>query len=198
MSSLTRNTNRLRWRLKRLWWKHSYTFHWAHKPLCERFREDVLRVGKVHLCRSCSFAYLGLGTALAFVVANRLWLGDWIVPLFLGIATTTVAASFPWWYKRWSRRVRDVLRAGIGWSVVLCGTLFFYGHIALGLASGAGMFAAWKCYYAYRDKRKLHACDGCHELGQQSVCSGYARQAECARAYEEAASELVMLESHIS
>lgn len=187
------NTKSVSWQLKRLWWKHSYTFHWAHKPLCERFQGDVLRFGKVHFCRSCFFAYAGLASAIAFVAVNRMWLADWIAPLFLTVATVTVAASLPWWYKRWPRWTRDILRAGIGWSVVLCAALIFYSHIGMSLVGGIAMFAAWKCYYAYRDARKRHACDGCAELGQPGVCSGFARQAECARAYEEEASELVML-----
>ena len=42
------------WLLRRVrWWQHAWTFDWAHKPLCERFGADVVRLGRLHLCRGC-------------------------------------------------------------------------------------------------------------------------------------------------
>ena len=38
--------------MKWLWLRHSWTFNWAHKPLCERYARDVLRIGRFHVCRS--------------------------------------------------------------------------------------------------------------------------------------------------
>lgn len=51
---------------------HSYTYRFAHKPLCSRFRSDVLNVGGIFLCRSCTMIWLGLFTAIACCIS--LWL----------------------------------------------------------------------------------------------------------------------------
>ena len=32
---------RTRFVLAWLWWRHTYTFNVAHKPLCERFKQNV-------------------------------------------------------------------------------------------------------------------------------------------------------------
>ena len=62
-----------RLRMKGLWLKHAYTFLWAHKPLCDKFAGDVLKLGPIHLCRSCVCAYggIGFGLLLVFLVPFR-------------------------------------------------------------------------------------------------------------------------------
>jgi hypothetical protein len=198
----------LAWKLKRLWWQHCFTFHWAHKPLCERFHRDVLRLGSMRVCRSCFFAYAGMLCGLC-VVGLRLglphflptsgfagfrgWISDALVPTFLVTSAATVLGSLPWLYKWWPRWTRDILRAGIGWSVVLCATLLVEGHVAISVTGGSAMLVMWRIYFSQRAARKLSACSGCEELGQPGVCSGFQHQAECVRRYEDEASQLVTL-----
>ena len=63
-----------RLRLKWMWLRHTHPFNWAHKPLCSRFQSGVLQIGKLHVCRSCLFAYCGivLGSITAFVHPNMI------------------------------------------------------------------------------------------------------------------------------
>ena len=186
---------RLRLRLKWLWLLHAYPFHWAHKPLCERFQQDVLRIGGVHLCRSCVLAYLGLGLAAAGSFFAHAWLQPRVSGLFIGWGAVTVLLSLPLWYKRWPRWFRDLLRFSMGAVLALWGYLLITGHWAVGCGGGLALAAFWVFYRALRKKRKLHACDGCPEFGQPKVCSGYTLQAERMRNFEEQATELVMQNS---
>ena len=74
-----------------------------------RFREDVISVGAVHLCRSCICAYCGLLICGIFLAAAR----PPVTATCLTLAATalaTLALSGPWCYKRLPRIVRDTLR----------------------------------------------------------------------------------------
>lgn len=185
-----------RWRrtlaLKRLWLIHTYPFHWAHKPLCARFRRDVVHVGRVHLCRSCLLAYTGIAIAIAAWVWNPAWLRAHGLLSFSVLATATVILSLPLWYKRWPRPMRDLLRFSMGLAIPLCGYVLLNLHFITGVVGAVGLAAFWRVYLALRRRRRLESCAGCLELGPQSICSGYRQQAEYLRAYEQQATEWVM------
>ncbi len=178
--------------LKRLWLTHAYPFYWAHKPLCGRFRQDVVRVGHVHLCRSCLLAYTGMAVGIATCVGNPTWLQVYGVLVFSVLATATVLLSLPLWYKRWPRPMRDVLRFSMGLTIPLCGYVLFSGHIVTGIVGAVVLVAFWRFYLTLRRARRLESCAGCSELGTQSICSGYCMQAGQLRVYEEKATAWVM------
>ena len=178
--------------LKWIWLRNYYPFAWAHKPLCERFRHDVIRLGHVHLCRSCCLAYVGVfGALLAIVLLPTLQ--SWLRSVFLVGGFLTVLFSLPVWYKRWPRVVRDVLRFSMGAMLACGGMLCFYGDWLVGGVGMLVMAAFWKLYLHQRAKRKLHSCQGCEEYGRDEICSGYTFQADCIRQYEEQATDLVQL-----
>jgi hypothetical protein len=178
--------------LKRLWLAHTYSFNWAHKPLCDRFRRDVVRIGHVYLCRSCLLAYAGIFAGTAACFWNPPWLRMHSVLVLAMLASTTVFLSSPLWYKRWPRSMRDVLRFSMGLTVALCGYVLFTGHIITGIVGIVVLAAFWRTYMAQRQKRRLESCGGCTELGNSTVCSGYLQQTQHLRLYEEKATEWVM------
>jgi hypothetical protein len=45
----------------------------------------------------------------------------------------------------------------------------------------------WRIYFYLRGARRSTECDGCPELTAVGICSGFARQADDFRRYEEAA-----------
>jgi len=156
-------------KLKWLWLRHSYRFRWAHKPLCDRFSEDVLQVGNVHLCRSCTFLWLGVIVAAAAAIL--------LPSLRINIATVapqlllvTLLSSAPLFYKQWPRYVRDLLRFSLGASFPLWICLILMGNIFMGVATAAGGLVVWKIYSNSRKIRKAHACEGCPELDQPQIC----------------------------
>ncbi len=185
-----------RWRrtlaLTRLRLVHAYPFHWAHKPLCVRFRQDVVRIGHVHLCRSCLLAYTGMAIGVATWIGNPAWLQTHATLFLSVLATLTVFLSFPLWYKRWPRTMRDVLRFSMGLTIPLCGYVLFNSHVVTGVVGAVGLLAFWRIYLNLRRQRRLESCAGCPELGMESVCSGYQIQADHLRSYEQEATEWVM------
>ena len=173
-----------RFRLKWLWLRHTHTFNWAHKPLCDRFKPGVLRIGKLHVCRSCLFAYSGMligGIAAlvysTFIVTMRLpWLACILAPVII--------LSYPRLYKRLSRFIQDGLRFAMG---VLLGFIPFfliYRNFASALLCIVVMFAFWRFYFHQRRLRKRQACEGCPELNLPEICSGFQQQAAAIRLYE--------------
>ena len=176
--------------LKWLWLASTISFRWAHKPLCDRFAHDVLRVGDVAICRSCTCLYAGFVSGM--VACRFLPEKNGMVLLACGVALLlAVALSCPKWYGSWSRRFRDVLRFGCGWLATICAILSFQQHLALG---GLLLMTLWMCRHWYlqlRGARKQVACQGCPEFGTGEICSGFTHQARRLRKYEELATRML-------
>lgn len=172
---------RLRW----LWLQASWTFRWAHKPLCDRFAEDVLALGSARVCRSCVCLYAGLTLALVSLFLG--WAPSGAVTIAVLVATAGFSA--PKVYKRWPRRARDGLRFAAGalipWTAALAWSAPWVGVPAV-----VALAVAWWVYLRQRVARRAAACTGCPELGR-GVCSGFATQAVSTRAFEQRASDLV-------
>ncbi len=190
---------------KLLWWRHTWFFHWAHKPLCAAHAQDVLRVGRLHLCRSCSVLWAGL--ALSAVLLCRV--APPLPALLLGFTLTFhVAAigSHPALHPRWPRRVRDALRATGGVALGHALALLFLGHLYFALGAGLLLAVTYSVYVRLR-RGELRAaeegpsgqgqgrppgpCVTCSEAGA-GVCSGYTRQAQAIRAWEQSCSSRIM------
>ena len=185
-----------RLRMKGLWLKHAYRFLWAHKPLCDKFAEDVLMLGPVFLCRSCTCAYGGIVSGLLLIFLAPLSVG--ILPvLFLSALCGVLGFSAPPLYKRLPRFVRDILRftsgALIPLSVYLCTRPGFW----IGAFGLAVLFAFWVVYFRVRKARKLKECDGCPELEANKICSGFAMQAGHVRRFEQEATELLIHSDYV-
>jgi len=171
----------LRWNLAG--WARNVPYRWAHKPLCDRFHADVVRLGGLHICRSCLGAWAGLilgGATLAWMDLSATTLG-WMLATALPLA---VAGSFPPLHARRGRPARDLLRVLGGCTVALTAVAALQGQVVLALTAAVlltGFGIAWR-----RRRAPLRAdrCAGCPELEQQGVCSGFARQADVARAHE--------------
>lgn len=177
----------LRW----LWWKHTWTFQGAHKPLCGRFHRDVIRMGPVRVCRSCSALYGSLALTLLAAPAYYGQLDAHAIAAASGALLGVVAASAPGVYQHVPRRGRDLLRSGLGILIGLVVVTLFtplrfwaWGELAL-------LAVAWQVYHRQRDRHRdeQDLCAGCPERGRPGICSGFAEQAVRLRAYEEAATD---------
>jgi len=183
-------------RLHLLWIRHSYTFRWAHRPLCDRFRPHILRVGPLHLCRSCLCAYAGL-TCTAILCLFLPPLRQSCPTLLLCLMPPTIALSLPRFYKHWPRPLRDLLRFSMGACIPLCVCLAVINKPLLSVACAATLLAFWKIYLAIRRQKKAHACKGCPELGHKQICSGCQHQAHAIRAYESQVTRLLLAARHL-
>jgi hypothetical protein len=181
-----------RWYLKWLWLKHSYPFRWAHKPLCDRFEHDVVQVGKMHLCRSCTCVYLTLLIALIAGWMSQGTANTLTQPLIITLGFGIVLiGSFPKWYKQWPRWTRELLRGGMGLCLAMILLCLLHGQFVLSLSLSLMLFGFWRHYLIKRAGRRSTCCDGCSELGK-GICSGYHLQAEGARSYEISATDWLM------
>jgi len=178
--------------MKWLWLRHTWTFNWAHKPLCDRFQEDVVRIGRACVCRSCLLLYTGIIAGIVLLLVVERPLPRPVV--FAGVMLTalTVVLSAPLWYKKWPRRVRDVLRFSSGAAISFCLGLPFTGHVATGMIGVVLLVAFWMVCFRLRGSRKRQACDGCEQLRSRQICAGFAYQAQHIRRYEQAATEYLL------
>lgn len=165
--------------------RHTWRHRFAHDPLCERHIGGSVQLGSARVCRSCLAMYGGaaVGVASLAVAPHRAWPRLWLVATGL-----TSGISQPDHYAGLSRRQKDAVRGTTGF---LAASL-----LRFGLARRWGWFAgstalvviAYRRLTAARAARKATACDGCPELAEPGVCSGFATQAVELRRYEESAS----------
>lgn len=190
-SSARAGSKWLNLRLRMLWLRHSYTFRWAHRPLCSRFSNGILRMGPMRLCRSCVCLYCGIVFCTILCVCLTAVRGL-ALPLLLSVTVPTIALSAPAVYMRWARPLRDCLRFCMGCSIALCACAVLEGHLLVAVACASVMLAFWRVYFAARRRRRAAACEGCPELGQRQVCTGCVLQAAGIRAYETEATEILL------
>lgn len=180
-------TRREQLRLAWLKFKLFYPFQHAHKPLCDRFSEDVIKMRGVYLCRSCALVYTGLTMGIGLATTSALPRNH---SLNILLFTALLVGSHSRFYKRWSRRIRDGLRFLLGFCISLGFTLSLKTEL-IGLCGLSAMFGLWLWMRRDRAQRKLHDCAGCPELTQEGICSGFQLQAQAARLYEERASQVI-------
>lgn len=165
---------------KFLFFKYNYWHMFSHKPLCQRFGNDVIRIKNIFLCRSCSFLYLGLLTGF-FIILSPIF--------FICLLSATCLLSLERFYKKFDRKVRDVLRFLLG--LLMFNTLYYlinFNPIALyGLAL---IFIGRHFYYKKRQTRKQSECHDCYESKLSNICSGYIKQSPSIRIFEEALTKL--------
>lgn len=158
-------------------WRHAWPVRFAHHPLCARHRHETWRIGALYLCRGCvsMFGGLALGTGLAIAAG-----GAWTASLAALLAPLVLLLSWPRWYPRVPRRLRDLARFALGLLIALGSHAIFSAPLRLWplLLLGA---ALWWLYRRQRVRVNAHRCDGCPELGR-GVCSGYAPHARAMRA----------------
>lgn len=178
-------------RLWFLWLRHSYRFRWAHRPLCSKFSEDILRVGPVRLCRSCVCAYGGV-----ILCAILCWLLNAVressVPVLLCVMVPTIGLSMPPLYKQCPRPVRDLLRFGMGCCITLCVCVMLMGNALVSVTCAGILLLFRRLYSVMRRERKAQACNGCPELGRRQICAGCRLQADAVRAYETQGTRLLL------
>ncbi len=178
--------------LKALWLKKSYSFNWAHKPLCYNYREDVITLGHVHLCRSCLCAYLGVLSGLTVPVILPEFFGGNSKVILIILMTLTLPLSHPFIYKHLHRRVRDLLRFSLGMLLAIGSWVALTTSFPLGLGALLLCFIVWKIYYKKRAIKKIELCLQCEEYSENYICSGYIHQSQCIREYEEKATEYLL------
>ncbi len=177
-------------RLRFLWYRHCWRFHWAHYPACGPYKRETLRFGPMRVCKSCTCFYGGIlagliaATVLAPPAGNWGWLAAGVLTVVL------LVLNKPARYVRFQRRARSSIRLSTGMLLGWWSATAFDGQPLLGGGMLLLTFAVlWHCRTAWRALRLEH-CEACPEMAQGGICSGYAPQAENIRRYEEDAARL--------
>ncbi|MGE0431467.1 MAG: hypothetical protein AB7S36_04340 [Planctomycetota bacterium] len=168
-----------------LWWRHMWRYALAHKPLCERFAPHVLRIGSVHVCRSCALMWTAAAASFGALLAIGATTG-WLLALLPALAGPVVVLSVPALYDRWTRPMRDLLRALLGATVAMLALLWLQGALVAAAVATVSLLIARRLFVRQHRRRSLDACAGCPELDRRGVCSGFARQADAVRRLDEA------------
>ena len=179
--------------LKFLWLRYAYPFNWAHKPLCSRFSGEYLRIGNLHLCRSCTLLWLELITVLIAWFIFGHYIADHIIPIFTIYAAVTLTLSAPRWYKKWPRWFRDLLRAMLGATLALYLALWLSGHYLAALIATIFLAAAWKFYLHRRQQLRHKLCHSCPHLQptpkSPNPCPGFTYQYQRLSQYQKLATD---------
>jgi len=169
---------RLRW----LTLRHAWPVRWAHHPLCQRHAHETWRIGELHLCKGCVSLAVGLAIGSLLVLGMG---GAWCAYALPILGPLTFAPSWPPLYQRLPRAIRNWLRASAGLFVACSAwTVGQWPQLAWPLLPLIALL--WWWFQRARKPVIARRCDGCPELGGDGVCSGYARQAQSARAIEAA------------
>lgn len=151
-----------------------------HKPLCEKFRKDsFLFLNKIYLCRSCTFLYLGLFTALLLLK----FIPILSMKYFLIYAIAVIILSFPRIYANYNRFLRDIVRFNNGF-MFGCLLLLTYRKSLIMFASALIIMLLVKTFYN-KLRHRVDICQGCPELIENTTCSGYTEQKEAFLKFEE-------------
>jgi hypothetical protein len=151
--------------------RRAHAFHrYAHHPLCEPYRREVLRIGRrLFLCKGCTYVTTGLvlGVVAGAIIRPPPAWG-------FAVLASSMAAGVA------SLRLRVPKLVGRAWP---------------GVGIGLGLWAGWPCALGstllvglvgllYRRRGTERArCDTCHERERQP-CSGFARIVRRERAFQ--------------
>jgi hypothetical protein len=174
---------RFRLRQHASWWRHAWPYRWAHKPLCDRFDRDVVRIGPLNVCRGCMALWTGVLGAGALALAGIVSAGTSVLALTILLPTVAIL-SHPTLHARWPRPIRDLLRAGAGAAAPLALQSIVGGRPIEGLVALGALAGVIALHRVRRAPQRARMCDGCAELTQSGICSGFRLQALATSAYE--------------
>jgi len=183
--------------LKFLWFKKTYPFNWAHKPLCAHYEEDLLKIQNMHICRSCFFAYSGITANIMFLIIFRDFFIEYGGIVISSLLSFTLPLSQPIIYKKIPRKFRDLIRFFMGALIVQIVFALLTGQLILPLIAICLSYISWKIYFKQRAIRKIDLCHACPEYSEDKVCSGYKAQQSLIREYEEEATEYILSTGYI-
>ena len=189
---MSRIPGRLARRLDRLAWR-AHAFHrYAHHPLCSAYRRDLLAVGRVRLCKGCTFVALGsLAGCLLGIGTPRM--GLWPLAGAAGIALAWGALAFGGAALRPLGKGATRFMPALGAGYVLVQGLRQGCWAGLALAAGVGLgIGAGVLLYRRRGPWR-NPCEACPER-ELRPCSGFRRQLRRERAFQRLASRFLASE----
>lgn len=152
--------------------RRAHLFHrFAHHPLCDEYAGEVIRVGRVRLCRGCTFAIAG---GLAGGVVGLLWRDLVAAAVAAAVAVAVLAAAIA--VRRLGRArppklVTRLAPAALLAYAITVGTLAVSGTgVAVAVVAIAATLAIWLAYRKRGPDRS--ACPSCADRNSRP-CRGF-------------------------
>jgi hypothetical protein len=158
----------------------AHRFHrYAHHPLCTRYAGEVVRIGKVRLCRGCTFAVAGglAGGCIGLAIGPSV-----IASASTALGGATLLLATLWLRRRFSKLVTRLAPAGLFALAITCGVL---DGSLLGIACAIGsavLVGGLRLLYGRRGADRT-PCKTCPER-ELAPCSGFAPIVSRERAFQ--------------
>ena len=167
--------------------RSAHRFHrFAHHPLCERYRGEVVRIGKrTRLCRGCTYAVIGgLVGAAADVIASDLVAVASLIAAVALVATTLYMTARP------TKLVTRLVPAALFTLAIAHGAVARTPVAITAALLAATSAGGLRLLYGKRGADRT-PCMTCPEREQQP-CSGFAPIISRERAFQRVAANLIV------
>jgi len=155
------------------------------------FEGHVFNIGKWYFCQGCTLVYSGLliGALLFSLIPISLPFWSWLT-IAGGLILPTFIVHFSSLPRFFTRLTRLLFGLNFGW--MIGGVVQYTNWIYRGILFGTVIttYILFRIIYR-RTKRKKDACEGCPELEQHGVCSGFKIRMEAEREYSKIATKLL-------
>ena len=170
--------------------RRAHCFHrYAHHPLCQAYGSEVLRVGRMRICRGCALAatgaVVGVGLGLSIPVLPPMALA---LLALAGLAWVAAVFAAPWTRRLGKAVTRLLPSLGAAFLVIqgLCFRNVWGWGLAVAVCLGAGLAGR-----VYRRRGPWRApCRACPEKALRP-CSGFRLQFRRERAFARLAGGLL-------
>ena len=173
-----------------VFYKNFYKFIFLHKPLCEKYKSNTLKIFGLYVCRSCLLLYTGFFISLIYTILTikTVHIDKYFYLGLLG-CILTFAVSYPPIYARYRRITKDFIRFYDGIFLAAFFVICFKFNIYIGIAS---IVAFLVMRYFYNKKRPCaRICKDCPNLIEGQTCEGYIQQKEALLKVEEEYSNIM-------
>lgn len=177
-----------------IWLKLSYQFRFSHHPICDKYSNQLINVGSVHLCQGCTIVTVGgvIG-AVAGMLGGILLessMPRFIIPAV--VIQSIMAPVFIIDYLQLGRKWKRVARACIGTAIGLGFSLAFFVGWLLKLTIVLLIFLNFQLYRIFRTKSpSIDLCPTCEFFPDKPNCPGFEQQFAANKVYMQRATEIL-------
>lgn len=170
-------------------------FHFSHHPLCNNFKQEVVKIGSWYICRGCFCVYSSMLFSLFITVFVNPFITFSLGEKFLLVLLVSSPTWIGFLFKFNNRIIKDLLRfsLGLGWGIAL-GELWLQPLWSDKFLIFFLMIIFWVVFRKVRSiqtgQKVLILCDNCTALNDEA-CLGYKKKFEAERKYSREISDFL-------
>lgn len=184
--------------LKLTHFKFTYTYFFAHHPLCGKYRDHTYKIGGIYVCKGCFHTYSGL---IVFFVLNLVLYTANIEPIRLMYNTGFSIIPFllfllplvvDFMHIKVKRPIKNIFRQMLGYFISTGLLIILFSPFLLKLIAPVIILIVYIFLRKARKSKKHDLCKSCPEMSSNSVCSGYGYMFEKEKEFSIKAGEYMM------